>query len=189
MSKKGETGGIDLGRYRPYLSLLARVGLDPRFQAKFDPSDIVQETLLKAHNARDRARSFTEEQMPAWLRKILANSMANAERSFRAKKRRIDLERRLEATLDGSSDKLFSLLKADESSPSQHAESMERGLQLAEALDELPERQREAIVLHHWQGLSVNEIAERLGTSPGAVTSLLRRGLEGLRKKLGTQRN
>jgi RNA polymerase sigma-70 factor (ECF subfamily) len=45
----------------------------------------------------------------------------------------------------------------------------------------LPEAQREALVLQHWQGLSLAEVGARLGRSPEAVAGLLKRGLKQLR--------
>ena len=48
MTSEAELPGIDLEKYRDYLRLLAHMEMDPRLQAKLDPSDLVQETLLKA---------------------------------------------------------------------------------------------------------------------------------------------
>jgi RNA polymerase sigma-70 factor (ECF subfamily) len=60
----------------------------------------------------------------------------------------------------------------------------ERLLRLAEALEALPEAQREAVELHHWQGWSVAEIARQLDRSTRAVAGLLQRGLQKLRHHL-----
>ncbi len=57
-------------------------------------------------------------------------------------------------------------------------------LRLADALTQLPAAQREAIILHHLQGASLTETAERLGRTDAAVAGLLHRGLRKLREVL-----
>jgi RNA polymerase sigma-70 factor (ECF subfamily) len=53
---------------------------------------------------------------------------------------------------------------------------------VAEALEQLPEAQREALVLQHWQGWTLAQIGAHLGRSPEAVAGLLKRGLKQLRR-------
>lgn len=55
---------------------------------------------------------------------------------------------------------------------------------LAQALLALPLRQREAILLHYWQGMSVPEIAQALHCSQNTVKSSLMRGKRKLKEKL-----
>jgi RNA polymerase sigma-70 factor (ECF subfamily) len=176
-------GGWDLARFRKYLRLLARIQLDPRWGGKLDPSDIVQQTLLEAHQARDRCPRDPAEQA-AWLRTILAHNLANAVRDLGRAKRDVRRERSLEVAVEASSARLEAWLAAEQSSPSQRAERHEQLLRLADALDQLPPDQQEAVVLHHLKGRSLSELADHLGRSPAAVAGLLHRGLRKLQDLL-----
>jgi RNA polymerase sigma-70 factor (ECF subfamily) len=73
-------------------------------------------------------------------------------------------------------------VRANEES-SDHAD-YERLWSLREALDELPQNQREVLVLRHIAGLSPSEIAERLGRSEGSIHGLHHRARGALRSAL-----
>jgi RNA polymerase sigma-70 factor (ECF subfamily) len=184
MDPKGQSPDQTLERYRAYLGLLARLQLDPRLQGKIDLSGVVQQTLLEAYQARPRFRAQVSGQQTAWLRRILANNLADEIRKLHTDKRDLGRERSLEAALDESSARLEGWLAADQSSPSQQAERHEQAVRLAQALANLPEAQREALVLQHWHGWSLAEIARHLGRSHAAVAGLLKRGLQQLRAQL-----
>lgn len=184
MAEMAPDRGVMLERYRDYLRLLARLQLPARLQGKLDASDIVQLTLLKAYQKLDQLRGQTAAEEAAWLRQILAHTLANAIRDFGRECRDATLERSLEASLDHSSARLEAWLAAEQSSPSEQAQRNEQTLQLAQALATLPDLQREALLLRHCQGWSVSEIGTHLGRSRAAVASLLRRGLQQLREVL-----
>jgi RNA polymerase sigma-70 factor (ECF subfamily) len=171
-------------RWRDYLYLLARVQLDPRLGAKLDLSGVVQQTLLEAFRNAPPVPLRQAGQEAAWLRRILANNLADELRKLHAGKRDLARERSLEAGVDASSARLEAWLAADQSSPSQRAERNEQALQLAAALARLPEAQREALVLQHWHGWTLAQIAEHLGRTKAAVAGLIKRGLQQLREQL-----
>jgi RNA polymerase sigma-70 factor (ECF subfamily) len=171
-------------RWRDYLSVLARVQLDPGLRGKIDLSGVVQQTVLEAYQKRSGLEPASPAQELAWLRKILANNLADELRKLATGKRDLARERSLEAALAKSSARLEGWLAAEQSSPSQRAERNEEALRLATALEQLPEAQREALVLQHWHGWSLARIAEHLGRSRAAVAGLIKRGLQQLRTQL-----
>ncbi len=171
---------MNLERYRDYLGLLARLQLDPRLKAKVDLSGVVQQTLLEAHQALPDHAPIDM----AWLRRILANNLADEVRKLGTRKRDLTRERSLDAALDASSARLEQWLAAEQSSPSAHLVRQEQALHLATALAQLPEAQREALVLQHWHGWTLADIAAHLGRSKAAVAGLLKRGLQQLRGAL-----
>lgn len=175
-----------LERCRDYLLLLARIQLDPGLRGVLDPSDVVQQTLLKAHAKWDQFRGRTEEELLAWLRTILAHHLADLARKHGPRLQ--GRERSLEAALEESSLRLEQWLASDSTSASGRAIRHEQLLRLAEALAGLPEDQRAALVLKHLSDVPVSEIGRMMGKSPAAVASLLYRGLKTLRDLLAAER-
>jgi RNA polymerase sigma-70 factor (ECF subfamily) len=171
-------------RWRAYLLLLARLQLGPELRGKPDASDVVQEALLHAHRQRDQFRGTTEAERAAWLRRILAGTLADALRHRYADKRDAGREQSLQAALDMSSRRLEAFLTADMPSPSEHARHNEQAMGLAAALAQLPDAQREAVELRHCQGWSIDAISRHMDRTPAAVAGLLKRGLKQLRELL-----
>jgi RNA polymerase sigma-70 factor (ECF subfamily) len=171
-----------LEQYREYLHLLARTRFDPRMRRWFDPSDIVQQSLLAAHQKLDQFHGVTEAQFLGWLRAILANQIALAVRKLQLPHAQA---RSLNDTLDQSSARLEAMLAAEQSSPNDQALQAERLLELAKALARLPQDQRTAVELRYLHGLSVTDVAAEMSRSTVSVTGLLYRGIKGLRAVMG----
>ncbi len=175
------TADPDIERWRHYLLLLARMQLGP---GRVDASDVVQQSLFDAYRQRDQFRGQTEAEWAAWLRRILACNMADAHRARHRLKRDADREQALDAAINQSSTSMASFLAAQHSSPSQRAGHNEQLAALAEAMATLADSTQEAIVLHYFQGWSLDRISLQLGRTPAAVAGLLKRGLKQLRALL-----
>lgn len=173
----------ELECFRSYVVLLARSYWNPRLQGKLDASDVVQQTLMQAWQRREDFRGETDAEFRAWLRRILTNCLADVARRFGRDKRTVSKERSLDAAVTESSSRVEAWLDDAKSSPQVRVERDEQLVQLANALETLPESQQEAVTLHHLHGLSIAEIGQLIDRSPAAVAGLLKRGLRGLREQ------
>jgi RNA polymerase sigma-70 factor (ECF subfamily) len=174
--------------YRAYLTLLARLQIGRRLQVKVDGADVVQETFLEAARHFERFRGETEAELTAWLRQILAGCLSHLVRRYQGTQARdVRLERALEYDLDQSSRAIDRGLVAVQSTPSQRASRREQAVLLADALAELPDDYREAIVLRHLEGLTFPQVAERMGRSVDSVEKLWLRAVTRLRQTVGNE--
>jgi len=174
-----------LQRYADWLRLLARLQIDRGLQAKLDASDVAQQALLEACRALPQFRGSTEAELAAWLRSILANVLAHEVRRYAGTEGRdVSREVSLDAELAESSRRLQGVLADTGPSPSAQAAQHEQEVRLAEVLARLPDDYREVIVLRNLEGLSHEEVAQRMGRGAGAVRMLWVRALSRLRQEM-----
>lgn len=174
-----------LGRYRPLLRVyIRRMQLDRRVRHCCDSSDLIQETYLRALKGLGGCEARTEGEFVAWLGKVLKHVTIDQGRAARARKRDPAMLVSLQATLSQSSIDLQKLVAANTPSPSARLRGDELRLRLADAIDQLPEDQRDAVILRDLCEESLDDIAEQLGKTDRSVAGLLVRGRRRLRELL-----
>src|SRR5262245_8196696 len=75
--------GQVLDACRHYLLLIADEDLDPALREKGGASDLVQQTFLEAQTAFPRFQGGTQDELLAWMRKLLRNNLIDFTRRFR----------------------------------------------------------------------------------------------------------
>lgn len=173
-----------VAKYEPYLRMLARTQMRQAYQARIGASDMVQQAMMQAVQGLDGFRGATEAEFRGWLRQILARHLCHLDRDLHRDKRDIRREQSMEQKLAQSSMRLEGLLAGDGPTPSQNVAISEHVLKVAEAVERLPDSQREAVRLHYLEGLKLSDVAERLDKSTGAIAGLLHRGMKTLRQQL-----
>jgi RNA polymerase sigma-70 factor, ECF subfamily len=142
-----------------------------------DAEDLLQETYLKAFRAYARFEEGTN--LRAWLFRILTNTYISTYRKRQRAPQETDVE-------DVEDLYLFRRLAASGLSRSAEDAALERltAPEVLEALDELPEQFRLAVVLSDVEQFSYKEIAEITGVPIGTVMSRIHRGRKALQRAL-----
>ena len=133
---------------------------------RMDTEDILQEAFLKLTDEPELLAS-PDGQVAAWLRRVGLNLAFNRLRSARRARARLERVGRLERWDDEQ-------LDSEMAGPSSTLVRSEEREAVRRALAEVPERQRECLLLRH-SGYSYAEIAATLGLAVGSVGVLLSR--------------
>jgi RNA polymerase sigma-70 factor (ECF subfamily) len=180
-----------LALYTNYLKLLVSAQLDSRLRARTSPSDIVQESFFEAHRDFGEFRGQSIGEFVVWLRRIVVNNILRVvEQHVQAEKRDVRREVSLEEIgrrLEQSTVRLETLLAVQMESPSGCASRREDEIRVADTLAQLPRDYREVIVLRNIEGLSFEEVAQRMERTAGAVRMLWLRALKKMRDELKTE--
>ena len=180
LAREGQHAALDelLEAHRNYLRVLAASCLHREMQGKADPSDVVQETLLKVHENFHHFRGTTELEWMAWLRKILVNHLSDFQKGLRRERRNVNRELSLGSLVDRSSAMLRNLGPAPGPSPSQEAQRREAAALVAYAIAELEPEDRDVVILRNLHELDWNAVGERTGRSPDAARMLWARAMQ-----------
>ncbi len=170
------------GQLRSYLLLIANDHLDQRLQAKVGPSDIVQQSMVRAVEQLEQYRGSTAAEFKGWLRQILVNEAKLARRGYEADKRDLRRETRIGPAVDDSSQVTGHEPADAQLTPRAHALADEQSAVVRQLIDQLPEQFQTVIRLRNWEELSFEEIGRRMNMSTSGVAKLWYRALVELQK-------
>lgn len=169
---------------RSFVAVVARVQLNRRLHAKVDPSDLVQQSMLEAHNGFSDFQGRTPQDWLAWLKQIVQHNAIDMDKHYRGAGRRDIRKERVMSGADSSMNQSRWSPIDPGPSPSQLLVSAERELCLAAAIDTLPDDYQQVIVLRNLERLPFDQIAERMNRTRGACQMLWMRAVDQLRAQL-----
>jgi len=174
---------IELNR-GPLMAFIERQ-LGASLRKKVDSEDVFQEVTIDAVKSLPVMELGNREPF-SWLCQISERRIIDAHRRFFGTQKR-DASREVSiGTPRGNTGQpaLINMIVKTMTTPSQAFSRNAREIKLLEALDTLPEEQREALRLRYIEGLPSKEIAQRLKKSNGAIRVMLTRSLKRLQSIL-----
>jgi RNA polymerase sigma-70 factor, ECF subfamily len=141
-----------------------------------DAEDVVQETFLRAYRQLDKYEARSS--FSTWLYRIASNYSFDL---IRMRKRHED---KRERGSQADERDVLQTIPVNAPGPDRIAQSNQVQARVNEALNELSDQERTAFVLRHFEGLSIDEIGETLGTGTNATKHSIFRAVQKLRRSL-----
>lgn len=187
-ARNGQAQAVDelLGQHREAVRRMIGLRLDPAIAARLDASDVVQDVLVEANR---RLKDYLKDpSMPfhLWLRHIAKDHIIDAYRRHRgAQRRAVDREQAMQAPnlSDQSSVELAGRFVDQELTPASAAIKHELQQRLDAAIAEMPEDDREVILMKHFEQMSNQEIAAYYGLTEAAASMRYLRAIRRLKAK------
>ncbi len=168
--------------HRERLLRVIHVRLNPRLRQRVDTADVLQETYLVASQRIDEFLSQDEGSLFVWLRFLAVQKVVDLHREhLQALKRSIAREVGME---HASSAQVLANLIATTSTPCAKAIHAELRDRLTQIIEEIPEIDRNILLLRHFEQLTNHEVAETLGMNQSSVSTRHVRALAKLKSLL-----
>ncbi|MFO0837617.1 MAG: RNA polymerase sigma factor [Phycisphaerae bacterium] len=163
------------------------LSIDAKWSTVLEVEDVMQVTYLDAflRVARFNSPGSGPTGFRAWLRQIAQNNLRDAVKELSRQKRPQPGQRVAPRPLDESVSAFITMLGVTLTTPSQLASGNEHVGLMQRALDALPPDYATAVRMYDLEGIAIEEVARRLGRSPGAVHMLRSRAHDMLRETLG----
>ncbi|MCF8217937.1 MAG: RNA polymerase sigma factor [Bacteroidales bacterium] len=145
---------------------------------KAEAEDIAQEVFVEVFNSIKKFKG--DSKISTWIYRITVNKSINALKKIK----RIGKVKQTTTSYDPENENSLELPDEEKNTPDALHENQERREILESAVNELPENQKTAFVLHKYDGLAYKQISEIMETSLSSVESLLHRAKSNLQKKL-----
>jgi RNA polymerase sigma-70 factor (ECF subfamily) len=167
---RGDRAAFDalLAQVEPRVRAFVRSRLRPGAGGRMDLDEIVQDTLVRAFQSIHTCRGKDLESFVRWLNGVARIAIIKASKPAH--------HTALEVVNDAADSK---------PSAGRALQREERRQRLAAAVGGLSEDHRQVLQLSRLEGLSLKEVAARLGKSPEATKKLLGRALRKLRERFG----
>ena len=145
-----------------------------------DAEEVVQEAFLRAYQKLSQFAGNSN--FGTWVYRIAANYAIDRIRQRNVEEARQARPSRLAE--DGTEVDTMAMIKDPSASPEHLASSAELAAKMQQALDSLTPAERTAIVMRHWEGCAIEEIAAVLKSNSNATKNTVFRAVAKLRKAL-----
>jgi RNA polymerase sigma-70 factor (ECF subfamily) len=168
----------------PQLRARAEVRIDAAMRVKRGPDDLLQDTYLEAVRRIGQFKGCDLSSFLKWVAVILDHKLVDARRAAHCQARDVEREVRVEGVNSDSYWNLLDQVYAEWYTPSRVVARQEAVGALAACLSTLSGPQRRVVQMRFLEGISVADVAARLGKSEAAVAALTQRALKALRLRM-----